>query len=189
MFVFSPYPDSTHEINAKHGSGFEAVSSKNREVFLLQQEAEQQATHTACHKTRPISRWLSHSYKILTLLLQKMCAGERKLPTNTSTTYQGNAQNQKNLRLNVSKGCFRFNWSFHHLVLATITYTAGLVLPGEQKSQHFCTEQLQASAAEQSLPGASGATAVTGSNLGCYFITLTYICTGRDPKAFFLLPK
>lgn len=56
MFVFSPYPDRTREINAKDGSGFEAVSSKNREVFLLQQEAEQQATHTACHKTRPISR-------------------------------------------------------------------------------------------------------------------------------------
>lgn len=103
MFVFSPYPDSTHEINAKHGSGFEAVSSKNREVFLLQQEAEQQAIHISCHKIRPISHWLSHSYKILTLLLQKMCTGKRKLPTSTNTTYQGNAQNQKNLRLNVSK--------------------------------------------------------------------------------------
>lgn len=78
---------------------------------------------------------------------------------------------------------------FYHLILAIITYTAGLALPGEQKNQHPCTEQQQVSAAEQSLSDASGATAVTRSNLGCYFITLTYICTRRDPKAFFFLPK
>lgn len=47
MFVFSQYPDGTRELDAKDGSGSEKVSSKNREAFLLQQEAEQKATHIA----------------------------------------------------------------------------------------------------------------------------------------------
>lgn len=53
----------------------------------------------------------------------------------------GKCPEPKYRRLNVPKG--QFSLFFRHLILVTLTDTAGLVLLGGQKSQHPCTEQLQ----------------------------------------------
>lgn len=53
----------------------------------------------------------------------------------------GKCPEPKHCRLNVPKE--QFSLFFHHLILVTLTDTACLVLPGGQKSQHPCTEQLQ----------------------------------------------
>lgn len=181
MFVFSQYPDGTRELDAKDGSGSEKVSSKNREAFLLQQEAEQKATHIAWSQNQ------THQPLMKPLIQDLNTVTAEKVHREKEATYKHREMlKNKEFETKCVKRTLQIQTIlfFYHLILATITYTAGLVLPGEQKSQQPCTEQLQVTAAVQSLPGASGATAVTRSNLRCYFISVTYICTHRPSFSF-----